>query len=368
MISKVLSYFGPRILKTGLGVTLSLLICELLNIETASFAATTVVINMLPSFTNALKDAREQILIHVFSITMAIISGFILGTSPWIIGFVIILFIGIVNQLKWGGVRQGIVSIIFILDAPMEQFLQHAATRSVSIFIGLTVALLINRILVPPRYKERFMESLYDLFIESSNFFVESVQHFVESTKLIEYKKTEPNKLKGDLKQVMKLQDLSREEFTSEDNVLVIERLIEICRGFIERGENIEEMTRQRVKRRQSEYSPLQSEDEISPEFSAILKIIGEGKQILKVLKEEVSFKLVKRQGLPSAFLEPKALDLDYWSKFDQAMERWQSTVSGVFYLRAMMEVAVVATELRWASKRMKSIISLSNSKEKDIL
>ena len=51
--------------------------------------------------------------------------------------------------------------------------------------------------------------------------------------------------------------------------------------------------------------------------------------------------------------------DTGYWAEFDQVMDSWQRTVSGVFYLRAMMEIAVVATEMRWAERRMKALFDL---------
>ena len=51
--------------------------------------------------------------------------------------------------------------------------------------------------------------------------------------------------------------------------------------------------------------------------------------------------------------------DIEYWAEFDQVMDSWQRTVSGIFYLRAMMEIAVVATEMRWAGRRMKAFYDL---------
>lgn len=137
-----------------------------------------------------------------------------------------------------------------------------------------------------------------------------------------------------------------------------MERLIELSRGFIERGENIEEMTRQRVKRRQAADSPLQSGDEISREFQGVLEVILVGKNRLVNLRDKVQLSLTQsHESIPTA------LDTEYWSQFDLAMDQWQRTVSGVFFLRAMMEVAVVATEMRWASKRMKSIYNLNSTK-----
>lgn len=335
-----------------------MLISQLLQIQPATFAAITVVINMQPSVTKALFNARQQISIHLVSVALAIVIGLLLGNNPFVIGLAVILIIAIANRLGWEGVTLGIVSIIFILDAPPDQFLMHAVTRSLSIFIGLAVALTINRWLAPPRYKKTLKENLYSLFHDSSIFFHESIEHFVESTPLNEYEKAKPTDLEARLDQVMELYEHAREEFNSKDKALIMERLIELSRGFIERGENIEEMTRQRVKRRQAADSPLLSGEEISLEFQSVLEAILIGKNKLETLRDNVQLSLTQRHSSI-----PTALDPEYWSKFDQAMDQWQRTVSGVFFLRAMMEVAVVATEMRWASKRMKAIYNLNITK-----
>lgn len=333
-----------------------MLICELFQVEPASFAAITVVINMQPSVNKALRNAWEQIRILIASITLAILLGLLFGSNPWIIGLGVILIIAIANQLHWEGVALGVVSILFILDAPPEQFLTHAADRSFSIFIGLAVAIVINRVLAPPRYKAVLKEKLAMLFVDSSIFFCDSIKHFVDSTPLSEYEKAKPTNLENRLEYIMELYEHAREEFNSTDKAQLTERLIELCRGFIERGQNIEEMTRQRVKRRQAPDSPLLSGDEISPEFQRVLDVLLVGKAKLEELRDSVHLGLTQHHG-PM----PTTSDVYYWSEFDKAMEEWQRTVSGVFFLRAMMEVAVVATEIRWAARRMKSIYNLSS-------
>lgn len=335
-----------------------MLICRLLQIQTETFAAITVVINMQPSLTKALSNAWQQISIHLVSVVLAIVLGLLLGNNPFVIGLAVILIIALANRRGWGGVTLGIVSIVFILDAPPDQFLMHAVTRSLSIFIGLAVALTINRWLAPPHYKKAFKENLYSLFYDSSIFFHESIVHFVESTPLDEYEKAEPIDLGARLDQVNELYEHAREEFNSKDKARIMERLIELSRGFIERGENIEEMTRQRVKRRQAADSPLLSGDEISPEFQNVLEIILVGKNKLEILRDNLQLGLTQPN---STMIAP--LDTEYWSEFDQATDQWQRTVSGVFFLRAMMEVAVVGTEMRWASKRMRSIYNLNSTK-----
>ena len=360
LVSKLKTWFGPRILKTGLGVTVALLICEALQVEPASFAAITVVINMQPSVSKALYNAWEQITINVLAVALSMLIGLTLGSNPWLIGLAVILFIALVNRIGWQGVNLGIVSIIFILAAPPDQFFDHALSRALCIFIGLGVALTINRFLAPPRYKKIFKDSLYSLFYDSSDYFLNSIDHYVGATDLKEYEKVKPVELEKRLKHVTNLYEHAREEFSSQDKMQLMERLLELCRGFIERGENIEEMTRQRVKRRHSPDAPFHGVG-IRPEFQGLLDYIIVGENILTTERDGLFQSLTASPSF-SSFSLP-TLDDAYWDEFDQRMDLWQKNFSGVYFLRATMEVAVVATEMRWASKRMRSCYELSTKR-----
>lgn len=351
---------GARVIKTGIGVVVALVLCQLLGITPASFAAITVVINMLPSVNKALVNAWEQIRIHLLGVALATLLGLFHWNNPLGIGFAVILILIIANRLGWqGGVTPGIVSIIFILDAPPEQFLMHAGMRSLGIFIGLGVALVINRVLAPPRYKESFLNKLQTVFHDSFAYFSQSLQAFVQATTMKEYTKTDIHTLETRVDEIIELHEQARDEFLPGENALLVEKLIEVCQGFVERGQNIEEMTYQRVKRRLGPDSPL-SEKEISPSFQNLLNVLLAGDQQLASLARLISENL----NHPHPSTISKADNLAYWAQFDAAMDTWQREVNGVFYLRAMMEVAVVATEMRWAARRLKRIYNLGSLRQ----
>ncbi|AHF06840.1 membrane protein [Desulfitobacterium metallireducens DSM 15288] len=351
---------GARVLKTGIGVTIALLICQALQIVPATFAAITVVVNMLPSVNRALTDAWAQIRVHLLGVILATFLGIFYWNNPFGVGIAVILIIMVANRLGWGGtITPGIVSIIFILDAPPEQFLMHAGTRSISIFIGLGVALITNRVLAPPRYKKSLLEKLQSIFLDSSAYFIQSMRAFVQGTYMKEYEKTNVEGLEARIEEILEMHEHARDEFLPGENAHLVEKLIEICQGFVERGQNIEEMTYQRVKRRLSPDSPLEFQ-EIAPAFQELLNVLHIGDDQLEVLTRQISENLYR----PHTNMINKGDNIEYWDRFDQAMAVWQSEVSGVFYLRAMMEVAVVATEMRWAARRLKRIYNLGSFKK----
>ncbi|AET66474.1 putative membrane protein [Desulfosporosinus orientis DSM 765] len=345
---------GARTLKTGLAVTATLFICKMFSIEPASFAAMSAVVNMQPSVSKSLNNAWQQIGVHLLAVVFSLMIGLLFGTNPLLIGITAILLILVCNWIGWSsGIVMGIVSIIFILDSPKDTFLTHALSRSLSIFVGLGIALVINRILAPPRYKSKFINSLTTLVLVTSNYFLESLHAFIHAGSLTYYQQKDSEKQKALLDEVNNLYEHAREELTPKDHPLFIERLLEICRGFIERGETINQMTEQRVTRRRESYSPTELQ-EITSEFKEILGVMAIGYDKLTELINSLTTGITEKQSMGS-YEE----DILYWEMFDQAINNWNSKVYGVFYLRALMEVSVVATELRWAGRRTKSLLNM---------
>lgn len=338
---------GARTIKTGLAVATTLFICKVFDIEPASFAAITAVVNMQPSVSKSLNNAWEQIGVHLLAVVFSLIIGLMFGANPILIGTTVVLLILFCNWIGWSsGIVMGIVSIIFILDSPKETFLVHALSRSLSIFVGLGVALLINRVLAPPRYKSKFSSTLNSLLDITSKYFLESLHTFIHAGNMTYYEKPDSEEQKNLLEEVTYLYEHAREEITVEDHPLFIERLMEICRGFIERGESINQMTLQRVNRRRESYTPTELQ-EITAEFREILDVLSNGYEKLDGLIKSLFLGITEKKN-SGTFEE----DMVYWELFDRAIDDWNRKVRGVFYLRALMEVSVVATEMRWANRR----------------
>src|SRR5680860_916510 len=321
-------FIGARTIKTGLAVTTTFLICKAFQIEPASFAAITAVVNMQPSVSKSLNNAWEQIGVHLLAATLSLIIGLLFGTNPITIGLGVI-------------------------------FLTHALARTISIFIGVGVALLINRVLAPPRYKPKLLSALQSLFLRTSAYFLESLHTYIQAGNLTSFQKPDPQELNNLLEEVMALNENARDEIVVADNPRLIERRLEICRGFVERGQSINEMTAQRVKRRQAAY-PAEELHEINAEFQGVLDVLTVGREKLAGLINTLSIDIVQKQS--SGLYQE---DILYWDTFDKAIDEWNRKVSGVFYLRALMEVSVVATELHWADRRTKALLNLLNKKSK---
>lgn len=58
--------------------------------------------------------------------------------------------------------------------------------------------------------------------------------------------------------------------------------------------------------------------------------------------------------GLPA---EPEEISEEYWERLTQAIDEWHPKLTGSYYLHALLDVAVTANEIKWASRQAKNLL-----------
>src|SRR5699024_11165345 len=92
---------GPRMMKTGLAVALSILITESLQIELGLVAVITAVIAMQPSITLSVNYIHEVTLSTLIGNVFVLIGAYTLGLQPISIGITVIIAIAANIRLGW---------------------------------------------------------------------------------------------------------------------------------------------------------------------------------------------------------------------------------------------------------------------------
>lgn len=351
---------GARIIKTGIAVTISMFICIALKLEPAVFGAVSAVINMQPSVYLTFKSTKDQIIIHLLGVLTGLGTGFLLGGNPFSMGLTTILIITIYGKLKLQkGIIMGMVAAVFILDSAPEQFLAHAVSRSGVIFVGLTVAMIINITLRPPRYGNLLLEKLQESNHQAGNYFCQAVHNFV----VIDYEPLAPSPLIRD--KVIELNNEARtlaEHYQQERKgasdiynpsdpekwFLAVEKFIEYNESLVERAERIYELIPDRVERRLKTGAPP-----ISHEFKSILEILDSGCTTINRVNGKLTAMICE-----NATVEPEKISEGYWEKLTGAIEQWQHRLTSSYYLHALIEAAVVANEIRSISRQGKKLIN----------
>lgn len=354
---------GARIVKTGIAVAITMFICKALHLEPAFFGAVSAVINMQPSIFLTYKAARDQLFVHVIGITAGFFFGLFMGVNPLSAGLIAILLISLYIKLNLqSGITMGIVAALFVLSSNADEFLAHAIARTGVIFAGLGSAMLVNILLWPPRYKQRFKAILKESNEETIRYFCQAVQDYV----LLE---TQPALSCNEQRaRVYKLNKEARAlaELLSRDKEIISERaagqgewyplakkLIDYNESVTRKGDRIYDLLLARVERR------LQSGDPpISDEFKIILDILYSSCITINRLNDKLRAVIVDGQAA-----EPEEINENYWEHLTKAIEQWQPKLTGSYYLHGLIEAAVAANEIKWAARQAKALLAESTEK-----
>lgn len=348
---------GARIIKTGVAVTITMLLCKALKLEPAFFGAVSAVINMQPSIYLSVKTALDQILVHILGVGTALVFGYLIGGNPLSMGLISILIISLYLKLNLqSGITMGIVAAVFVLGSSPEQFLPHAMTRTAVIFTGLSTAMLVNVILWPPRYEQQFKERLKESNQEAVRYFCQAVQEYVQ------LENEEPHLPHGQKERVHQLNEQSRvlSEFLRRERELLMsgsfgqsqwfaiaEKFMDYNESLTEKADRIYDLLPARLDRRRKSGVPP-----ISNEFKVILDILESG--CATITRVNGKLRSVIIEGTSS---EPEEISEDYWEILTKAIEQWQPKLTGSYYLHALIEASVTANEIKWASRKAKNLL-----------
>lgn len=348
---------GARIVKTGIAVTITMYICKMFNLEPAFFGAVSAVVNMQPSIFLTIKTARDQILIHILGVGAGLVFGYLVGGSPIIMGLVTILII--LLQLKFhlqSGITTGIVAALFILGSSQEEFLPHALGRTGVIFVGLITAMIINVVIWPPRYKKQFKKALVESHKESVAYFYQAVMSYVQlGDQAPAPNKSQQAKVQRLNKEARSLASLLKHEggplapapSVQAEWFVIAEKLIDYNETLAERSDRIYYLLSARYERRQKAGYPP-----ISEEFKAILDILATGCTATNRVNEKLRLAVLDRRQIGK-----EQINEDYWERLTIAIEHWHHKLTGSYYMHALIEAAVTANEIKWATREAKKLL-----------
>ncbi|MBD8071200.1 aromatic acid exporter family protein [Bacillus sp. PS06] len=155
---------GARILKTGIAITLALILANSLNLSAPVFAGIAAVFAIQPSIYRSYLSVIEQVQANVIGAMFAIIFVLVFGNDPFIIGLTAILVIGINIKLKIENtIPVAIVTVIAIMESPGEDFIQFALLRFSTIMLGVLSAFIVNLVFLPPKYEKKLYSKIEEI-------------------------------------------------------------------------------------------------------------------------------------------------------------------------------------------------------------
>lgn len=155
---------GARVLKTGLSITLSIIFSMwLIPDNSASLAAIAAVSTTAPSVKKSMDMFIRRLGANTIGGIVAVLMAYTIGTHPVATGLACIILIALLNYLKWGDVLTLAVitcAAVMVMGNHNDSILPIATYRVLETFIGVTVSFGINSLVYPPRYDQKFYDSL----------------------------------------------------------------------------------------------------------------------------------------------------------------------------------------------------------------
>ena len=147
---------GLRTIKTGIAVSLSMLVANLLGIDSSFIIIVTALITIRPTVVDSWKIGLNRILGTFVGAFIGIVFLWIYPTNFLLAGIGVIIVIWIINKLGWKEAVTigGIVFTSIYLYAEGNYF-YHALSRLVATIIGITIAVTVNYFVYPPTYVEK---------------------------------------------------------------------------------------------------------------------------------------------------------------------------------------------------------------------
>ncbi|SHE29410.1 Uncharacterized membrane protein YgaE, UPF0421/DUF939 family [Desulforamulus putei DSM 12395] len=346
--------FGARMIKTAIAVSLSFYLAHRFNLN-AVVAAVTAIINVQPSLSRSLRNAIEQINVHILGLAVGLILGYLWAPGPLAMGVATPLVIWLTLKLGFGDVVMALVPMVIILSSPEEAFLSEALYRSLVIFIGLGVGMVVNGLVAPPHYRDRLIHSLQKLNDVTAEFFCTLVEGFIQ-LKLMpdeEYrqKRQEVKNLLNESRLYLELwkEQLGQDKTPYPWQDQLIEKYIDFNANLYHKSKDIYDTTMDRIAWRQQMGNP-----EISPEFEAILAMLQHGNRDFARLNVELRKALF--DGEPAKCYP---VDDAFWQEMSDFVDKWHEKLTGAYYMHALLFLAVVANNLKFANRTAKEYLNI---------
>ena len=167
-------FFGPRIIKTGIAITLSLYITDLIGLDTAFFAGIAAFISLQPSVAEGVKKGYDRIIGTILGGLIAMSILFVLPVGLLTTGFTIILTISLLAKFNLhDAIPISTVMLLIILADVGGDLVHYTLVRIAATAIGVIVATLVNVLIMAPVHNKLFLQRLMELNTHLSNSFSE---------------------------------------------------------------------------------------------------------------------------------------------------------------------------------------------------
>ncbi|MBM4761977.1 aromatic acid exporter family protein [Bacillus sp. B15-48] len=164
-IPKRFRFIGGRIVKTGLAVFITALICHLLNWP-AMFAVITAIVTIEPTAADSIKKAFVRFPASAIGAGFSVLATFLFGDRPISYAFVAVATIISCHKLKLhDGTLVATLTGVAMISTVHDEYLSSFFIRLGTTCTGLIVSSLVNFLVMPPKYSLTISQGIRTLYM-----------------------------------------------------------------------------------------------------------------------------------------------------------------------------------------------------------
>lgn len=150
---------GLRTVKTGIAVTCTAIVSEMLHLQYPFYAIIATIISMESSISSSFIKGKNRMLGTTLGAIVGIIAVMIKPEDAILTGIAVIVVTTICNLLNWNGsvVISGTVVAIIMFNLNNRDPFFYALDRLGDTFIGIVIALLVNVAIKPQNFEKKIM-------------------------------------------------------------------------------------------------------------------------------------------------------------------------------------------------------------------
>lgn len=166
---------GKRILKTGIAVSLALIISSLLNLD-STFAAIVALIGLKETTQKTFRYSLTLIYGSIIALAIGLIIVLLLGNNPlsFGLGTIIIIALLVALRLNEGLILSVIVMYHVLENYPKEisEFLSFSIQELTLIIVGILVSVFVN-VILPQKHDNYLEKNIEDLNVKLSDYLMQ---------------------------------------------------------------------------------------------------------------------------------------------------------------------------------------------------
>lgn len=205
--------FGGRIIKTGIAVFLTALICELLSWP-PMFAVITAIVTIEPTAAHSIKKALVRFPASGLGAAFSVFFNFILGDRPFTYMLVAVLTIIACYKLRLhDGTLVAVLTGVAMISTVHDHFISSFFVRLGTTGIGLTVSTLVNFLVIKPNYSLTIKSRLHRYIMETGKLIEDRGKEMVLQQSIHQNTKLKFERLWKDIESVETLCEYQKQEW-----------------------------------------------------------------------------------------------------------------------------------------------------------